>query len=170
MIETEGEQATQTWLNGFVKSFARPPVGGDTDQLKAAAAGQCDLAVANSYYFGRLVNSDKAEDQAVVEKLGVFWPNQGVNDRGTHVNVSGIGVTASSQNKQNAISLIEFLLSNESQTWYAEVNNEYPVVSGNAYPSSLASYGVFKADSVNLTKLGENNRRAVELMDKAGWK
>ncbi|WP_191601311.1 Fe(3+) ABC transporter substrate-binding protein [Marinomonas algicola] len=170
MIEIDGEANTQEWINGLVKNFARPPVGGDTDQLKAVAAGECDIAVANTYYFGRLVNSKKAEDRAVAEKLGLFWPNQGSGDRGAHVNVSGIGVTASSENTENAVKLIEYLLSDKSQTWYAEVNNEYPVVKGNPYPSSLVKYGEFKSDQLNLTKLGENNRRAVEMMDIAGWK
>ncbi|MFT2111520.1 Fe(3+) ABC transporter substrate-binding protein [Marinomonas sp. 2405UD68-3] len=170
MLEAADEAHTQEWLNGLVKNFARPPVGGDTDQLKAVAAGECDITVANTYYFGRLVNSKKAESQAVAEKLGVFWPNQGKGDRGAHVNVSGIGVTASSENKENAIKLIEFLLSDKSQTWYAEINNEYPVVNGISPPSSLAQYGEFKSDQLNLTKLGENNRRAVEMMDIAGWK
>ncbi len=170
MIEADGVEHTQEWLSGLVKNFARPPVGGDTDQLKAVAAGECDIAVANTYYFGRLLNSKKAESQAVAEKLGLFWPNQDSEDRGAHVNVSGIGVTASSENKENAMKLIEFLLSDKSQTWYAEINNEYPIVEGISPPSSLAEFGEFKSDQLNLTKLGENNRQAVEMMDASGWK
>ena len=170
MLEADGAASTQAWLAGFVKNFARPPVGGDTDQLKAAAAGECDIAIANTYYFGRLVQSTKAEDQAIAAKLNLFWPNQATDERGAHVNVTGVGVTASSSNTENAIKLMEFLLSDESQTWYAEVNNEYPVVQGNAMPTSLTAYGHFKADSLGLTKLGENNRQAVEMMDMAGWK
>lgn len=168
MIEVEGTQATEDFANGLVANFARPPAGGDTDQLRAAAAGLCDIAIANTYYFGRLMNSDKAEDQEVVNALGVFWPNQ--EGRGTHVNVSGIGLTKASKNKEEAIQLVEYMLSDEAQQWYASVNNEYPVVADVSISGALESLGEFKADSVNLSVLGERNREAVELMDRAGWK
>lgn len=170
MIDANGEKATQNWLNGLTKTFARPPVGGDKDQLKAAAAGLCDIAIANTYYFGYMLNSTKADEKGAASKLGLFWPNQASGERGAHVNVSGIGLTRAATNKKAALQLIEFLLSDESQTWYAEVNNEYPVVAGNPFPKSLKQYGTFKSDSLSLTVLGENNRKAVEMMDKAGWK
>ena len=130
----------------------------------------CDLAIANTYYFGRLINSDKAADREVANKLAVFWPNQGEGDRGVHVNVSGAGVTKHSKNSENAIALIEFLASPESQAWYAAVNNEYPAVEGVKISETLKGFGQFRADDVALSKLGENNRAAVELMDRAGWK
>ncbi|RVU32093.1 Fe(3+) ABC transporter substrate-binding protein [Neptunomonas marina] len=168
MIEANGAQATETWAKGLVANFAKPPAGGDTDQLRAAAAGVCDVTLANTYYFGRLANSQKAADQAIVEKLGVFWPNQ--QDRGVHMNVSGAGVTKSARNKDNAMKLLEFLVSHDSQEWYAQVNNEYPVVPGTGVSATLTQFGDFKADTVKLSKLGENNRAAVELMDRAGWK
>lgn len=168
MIEAKGEQATAQFAQGLVKNMARKPTGGDTDQLRAAAAGVCDIAIANTYYFGRLANSSKAKDLAVVEKLAIFWPNQ--NERGTHVNVSGVGLTKAAKHKADAVKLIEFMLNETSQIWYSEVNNEYPVVAGVAPSNTLASWGEFKADSLNLTKLGENNRAAVKLMDRAGWK
>jgi iron(III) transport system substrate-binding protein len=168
MIDAKGEAAAETFANGLVGNMARPPAGGDTDQLKAAAAGVCDIAIANTYYFGRLVNSEKASDNEVAAKLGVFWPNQA--DRGTHVNVSGIGITKASTNVEEATKLIEFMLTAESQTWYSEVNNEYPVLKGAQPSETLNSWGNFKADTVNLTVLGENNRAAVELMDRARWK
>lgn len=167
MIASRGEAATEAFAKGLVANFARPPAGGDTDQLKAAAAGVCDIAIANTYYFGRLMISDKKADQAVADSLGVFWPNQ--QDRGTHVNVSGIGLTKASKNTAEAVKLIEFMLSDEAQTWYSEVNNEYPVVEGVAPSAALKSLGEFKADALNLTLLGDNNRKAVELMDRAGW-
>lgn len=170
MIDANGEAETLEWMKGLVANFARPPAGGDTDQLKAAAAGVCDIAVANTYYFGRLGSSDKAEDRAVFEKLNLFWPNQAADKRGAHVNVSGIGITASSKNTDNAKQLIEFLTNTQSQEWYAHVNNEYPVVEGIAPPKSLAKFGDFKSDDVSLSVLGENNRQAVKLMDQAGWK
>ena len=169
MIEANGAEAAESWAAGMVANFARPPAGGDTDQLRAAAAGECDLAVANTYYFGRLAASDKEEDRAVAAALTAFWPNQGEGDRGVHVNVSGVGITASAQNRDSAIRLIEFLVSPEAQTWYAEVNHEYPVVPGVAASATLESFSSFKEDTLNLTVLGVNNRQAVEAMDRAGW-
>ena len=168
MIEADGIAQTETWARGLVANFARKPAGGDTDQLRAAAAGQCDIAIANTYYFGRLVNSDKEKDQKVAVSLGVFWPNQ--DGRGAHINVSGAGITRYAPHREAAERLLEFLVSPESQTWYAEVNNEYPVVVDAAIPATLMSFGKFKGDSLNLTRLGENNRAAVQLMDRAGWR
>ncbi|WP_286239672.1 Fe(3+) ABC transporter substrate-binding protein [Neptuniibacter halophilus] len=168
MIDASGVEKTEAWAKGLVANFAKPPAGGDTDQLKAAAAGVCDLAIANTYYFGRLLNSNKPDLQAVAGKLGVFWPNQ--DDRGVHMNVSGVGVTKHARNVDNAIKLMEFMASDESQAWYAEVNNEYPVVEGAKISDTLSGLGQFKADDIVLSKLGDNNRAAVELMDRAGWK
>ncbi|MGO2236748.1 MAG: Fe(3+) ABC transporter substrate-binding protein [Marinomonas sp.] len=170
MIDANGEKQTLEWIKGLVANFARPPAGGDTDQLKAAAAGVCDIAIANTYYFGRLGLSDKADERAVFNKLKMFWPNQADNERGAHVNVSGIGITASAKNKENAQQLIDFLTNKQSQEWYANVNNEYAVIEGVAPPKSLATFGEFKADKVSLSVLGENNRQAVKLMDQGGWK
>ena len=170
MIEASGVEQTEAWAEGLVGNFARPPAGGDTDQLRAVAAGECDVAVANTYYFGRLAASSKEEDQAVAAALKVFWPNQGEGDRGVHMNVSGVGITASAQNRESAIRLLEFLVSPEAQTWYAEVNHEYPVVPGVAASETLESFGAFNEDTLNLTTLGANNRQAVELMDRAGWR
>ncbi len=168
MIASIGVNASEDWAEGLVTNFARKPAGGDTDQLRAVAAGQCDIAIANTYYFGRLVNSKKEKDRTVANSLGVFWPNQA--DRGAHVNVSGAGVTKHAKHPQAAQRLLEFLVGAESQAWYAEVNNEYPVVAGAAVSETLKSFGEFKADSLNLNQLGENNRAAVELMDRAGWR
>ena len=170
MIEAHGVERTEEWAKGMVANFARPPAGGDTDQLRAAAAGECDLAVANTYYFGRLAASAKEEDRAVAAALTAFWPNQGAGERGVHVNVSGVGITANAQNRDSAIRLIEFLVSPEAQTWYAEVNQEYPVVPGVPASETLESFGSFAEDTLNLTALGANNRQAVELMDRAGWR
>ena len=168
MIEAHGIDQTEAWAKGLVANFARKPAGGDTDQLRAAAAGLCDIAIANTYYYGRLVNSSKEEDREVANSLGVFWPNQG--DRGAHINVSGAAVTKHASHGAEAERLLEFLVSDASQTWYAEVNNEYPVVAGAAVSDTLKSFGDFKGDSLNLTRLGENNRAAVQLMDRAGWR
>jgi iron(III) transport system substrate-binding protein len=168
MIEARGVEETETWAKGLVGNFARNPAGGDTDQLRAASAGLCDIAIANTYYFGRLVKSQKEKDQQVAKNLKIFWPNQ--NDRGAHVNVSGAGITKYAKHRKAAERLLEFLVNTESQTWYGEINNEYPVVSDAKIPALLNSFGDFKADTLNLSRLGENNRAAVELMDRAGWR
>ncbi|MBJ6610839.1 MAG: Fe(3+) ABC transporter substrate-binding protein [Candidatus Thiothrix moscowensis] len=168
MIAVNGVEKTQAWAEGFVKNFARPPEGGDRDQIKAAAAGQCDIALSNTYYYGQMLTGEEAEDKAAAEKVAIFWPNQ--QDRGVHVNISGAAVTKVAKNKDNAVKLMEFLVSDESQKWYAEANQEYPVKAGVAASEMLKSWGEFKADSVNLSELGKNNAEAVKVMDKAGWK
>lgn len=168
MIDANGIKATEQWAKGLVANFAKPPAGGDTDQLRAAAAGVCDIAIANTYYFGRLLKSNKEESQAVASKLAAFWPNQ--DDRGVHMNVSGVGLTKHARNADNAIRLMEFMASDQSQAWYGDENNEYPVVDGAEISATLNELGRFKADDIELSKLGENNRAAVELMDRAGWK
>ncbi len=167
MLAALGSSQMETWLPSFVKNFARPPVGGDRDQIKAVAAGQCDVAVANTYYLFGMLNADEDQKKAA-QKLGVFWPNQ--SDRGTHVNVSGVSLTAHSPNKDIAIDLIEFLTTEESQAWYAEVNGEYPVRDGVKVNDLLKQWGDFKKDSINLSELGKNNAQAVKLMDRSGWK
>jgi iron(III) transport system substrate-binding protein len=168
MIASDGEAATEAWAKGFVANFARPPKGGDRDQLKAAAAGLCDIAVANTYYFGMMLAGNDPEQREAAEKLAIFWPNQG--DRGTHVNVSGIGLTTAAKNRDNAVALMEFLAGPEAQKWYAEANHEYPVRTGVPWSDTLESWGRFKADTLNLSVLGENNPAAVMLMDRAGWR
>ncbi len=168
MIAAHGVEETEAWARGLVANFARKPAGGDTDQLRAAAAGQCDIVIANTYYYGRLASSEKEADRKVAEALGVFWPNQG--DRGAHVNVSGAGITLHAKHPEAAERLLEFLVNAESQTWYAEINNEYPVVADAQISELLQSWGEFKSDSINLSHLGENNRAAVQLMDRAGWR
>lgn len=168
MIEAHGVEQTEEWARGLVANFARKPAGGDTDQLRAVAAGQCDLAVANTYYYGRLAGSDKPADREVADALGLFWPNQ--SDRGAHINVSGAGVTRHARHPEAAERLLEFLVAPESQTWYAEVNREYPVVVDARTSALLDSWGEFESDSLNLSRLGENNRDAVKVMDRAGWR
>lgn len=168
MIAAKGPEATEEWAEGLVANLARPPKGGDRDQIKAAAAGECDIAVANTYYLAGMLTGKDAADKKAAEAMGVFWPNQ--NDRGVHVNVSGAAVTASAKNKDAAVRLIEFLASPEAQQWYAENNGEYPVREGVPVSAGLATWGSFKADPLNLERLGELNAEAVRLMDRAGWK
>lgn len=164
-----GEPAkTSAFLNAFVKNFAQPPKGGDRDQIKAVANGVCDIAIANTYYLAGMVNSNNVEQQDAASKVKIFWPNQG--GRGVHVNISGAGIIKSSKNRDAAIKLLKFLVSEDAQAWYAEANFEYPVRKGVAYSTLLESWGTFQADIVNLSKLGELNAEAVKLMDKAGWR
>ena len=162
-------EATEQWARGLVAKFARKPGGGDTDQLRAVAARQCDIAVANTYYYGKMLTNKKDASQVkAAEAMGVFWPNQ--NGRGTHVNISGAGVTKHAKNRDNAIKLLEFLVSPESQKWYAEVNFEYPVREDAEISALVKSWGDFKSDQLNLDVLGKNNAEAVRMMDRAGWK
>lgn len=168
MIATTGEAATENWAKGFVANFARRPQGGDRDQIKAAAAGMCDIVIANTYYFGAMLTGNDPAQKAAADKLAVFWPNQA--DRGTHVNISGAGVTAAAKNRKNAIKLLEYLVSKNAQKWYAEVNQEYPVRAGVKSSKILKGLGKFTPDSVNLSELGKGNAAAVQLMDRAGWK
>ncbi|MDX1376939.1 MAG: Fe(3+) ABC transporter substrate-binding protein [Burkholderiales bacterium] len=168
MIASDGEEKTQRWLEDFVANFARAPKGGDRDQIKAAVAGECDIAIANTYYLMYMLGGDDAEQKRIAEQVNIFWPNQ--DGRGTHVNVSGAGVAAHAPNKENAVKLLEFLVNDQSQEWYAEVNNEYPVKPGVPRSAVIESFGDFKQDSLNLSTLGELNATAVKLMDKAGWK
>jgi iron(III) transport system substrate-binding protein len=168
MIANDGEQQTEAWASGLVANFARPPKGGDRDQIKAAAAGQCDIAIANTYYAGAMLSGKDEEQKAAAAKMGLFWPNQ--EGRGAHVNVSGVGMTVAAKNSENAMKLMEYLVGEEAQKWYAEVNQEYPVRTGVAWSEILESWGEFKADTLNLSRLGELNGDAVRLMDRAGWK
>lgn len=168
LIAADGEEATETWAKGLVANLAKPPQGGDRDQIKAAAAGQCDLAIANTYYLAGMLGSADTAEQAAASQMGVFWPNQA--GRGAHVNVSGAAVTKAAKRKSEAIQLLEFMATPESQAWYAQANGEYPVVPGVEVGETLAAWGPFKADTLNLARLGELNGEAARLMDRAGWK
>ena len=168
LIAAHGEAETEAWARGLVANMARPPKGGDRDQISAVAAGQCDIAVANTYYLGTMLNSSDPAQREAAAKVAVFWPNQ--EGRGAHVNISGAGVTRHAQNRDNAVKLLEFMVSEESQRWYADANLEYPVRSGIPLNATLEAWGTFKADTLNLAELGRNNAAAVRLMDRAGWK
>ena len=168
IIEAKGEAAAQDWAKAVVANFARDPQGGDTDQIRAVAAGECDLAVGNSYYFARLMRSAKDKDKKVVEAVGVVFPNQ--DNRGTHVNISGAGVLKSATNTDQAIRFLEYMTSEAAQRYFADGNNEYPVVAGVAPNSTLASLGTFKQDPVGVSAYGENQPLAQKIFDRAGWK
>lgn len=168
MIAAHGVEETEQWAEGLVANMARPPKGGDRDQIKAVAAGQCDIAIANTYYLAGMLQSKDPAQREAAEAVAVFWPNQ--DGRGTHVNVSGAAVTTAADDPEAAIRLIAFLASPESQAWYAEANGEYPIRDGIDPSPLLAAWGPFKADPLGLEQLGELNADAVLTMDRAGWR
>jgi len=168
MIASQGEAKTEAWAKGVVANLARAPKGGDTDQIKAVAAGEGDIAVSNTYYLARLMASTKPEDAAVVAELAVIFPNQ--KDRGTHVNVSGAGVAKYSPNRANAVKFLEYLASKEAQAYFAMGNYEFPVVGGVKLHPVIQAWAEFKEDNVNAATFGKNNEAALKLMDRAGWK
>jgi iron(III) transport system substrate-binding protein len=168
IIASDGEEAAETWAQGIVNNMAREPEGGDTDQIKAVAAGECDVAVSNHYYLARLLASEDPADQEVANAVGIFFPNQ--DDRGTHVNISGAAVVAGAPNRDNAVAFIEFLASSEAQAIFAEQGFEFPVVNGVAASDIIQGFGEFKTDTLNVATYGENNPLAVQIMDRVGWK
>ncbi len=168
ILAAHGEKATEEWARGIVANLARRPQGGDSDQILAVAAGEGDIAVSNTYYFGRIAGSSKPEDKAVADKVGVFFPNQ--NDRGTHVNISGAGVLKNAPNKDNAVKFLEYLVSPPAQKIFAEGNYEYPVSKVAEMAPVIASWGSFKEDTLNAAVFGKNNEEALKIMDRAGWK
>lgn len=167
LIETYGESRTEEWAISLVANFARSPQGGDTDQIRAAAAGLCDVAVANHYYLARLMQSDNEEDQEVANAVQIYFPPAEFG--GTHVNISGAGIAANSPNRENAVRFIEYLATEEAQKLYAVGNNEFPITDIEL-PAALESMGDFESDAVNVTSYGVNNPLAIRLMDRAGWK
>ena len=168
MLAHHGPEETEKWIRGLVGNFARDPKGGDRDQVKAVAAGQCKLALVNTYYLAGMLSSDIDTEVAAAKQVALFWPNQ--DGRGAHVNVSGAGVTRSAQHRDAAVRLLEFLVGIPAQEWYGKTNHEFPVRAGVAAGDVLQSWGAFRADSLNLAVLGENNQAAVRAMDRAGWK
>jgi iron(III) transport system substrate-binding protein len=169
LIEHLGEARAEQWAKGVVDNFARSPKGGDTDQILGVASGECGVAITNSYYYVRLLKSTKPEDQKVIAATGLIWPNQ--KTTGTHMNVSGAGVIKTAKNKDAAIKYMEYLTSNEAQTYFAEGNNEWPVVKGAVLNNkALASLGTFKMDPLNIGMLGKNQPAAQKIFDRVGYK
>jgi iron(III) transport system substrate-binding protein len=169
MIAAVGPEKAESWARGVVANMARQPKGGDTDQLVALAAGECDIAVANTYYFVRLMKSSKPAEKAAADKIGVVFPNQ--SGRGAHVNISGAGVAKHAPHRDAAVKFLEYLASPEAQAYFAGGNNEYPVVGKlDAANRELASLGEFRKDSLNVSLLGRNQAAAQQIYDRAGWK
>jgi len=168
LVAALGEEEAEEWARAVVANFARPPQGNDTDQLRDVAAGVGDVALVNSYYVGRLLNSDDAATRDLAQRVGMVFPNQ--DDRGTHINVSGGGVTAHAPNRAQAIQLLEFLVSQEAQQAFAQANFEYPVRPDVEWAPTLQAWGDFRPDTLNLERLGELNNEAVRIFDRVGWR
>jgi iron(III) transport system substrate-binding protein len=168
LISHDGEAAAEAWAKGVVANFARAPQGGDTDQIRAVAAGECDVTLANTYYYARLMKSGKPEDKAVVEKTGVVWPNQ--DGRGAHINISGGGIARHAPHADAARRFLEYLSGSEAQGYFADGNNEYPVVSETLNNPALKTLGNFKADTLNVEAYGRHQAAAQMIYDRVGWK
>jgi len=168
LIAHNGVEKAQDWANGVVANMARKPQGGDTDQIKAVVAGECDISVGNTYYLGKLAASDKAENQEIASKIRVVFPNQ--DTTGAHVNISGAAVTKSSKNTENAVKFIEFLASDEAQKIYADLIFEYPIRDSIEVSPVVKAWGEFKADEIALSEFAKYQADAVKVFDKAGWR
>ena len=170
LVANLGSDVASKWSEGIINNFARDPKGNDRDQVKAIAAGQGDVAIVNSYYIGLLLSSEKEEEKKAGNSVSVFFPNQGDDDRGSHINISGIGLAKNSPNKENAIKLMEYLTSEEAQNTY--VNNSYEYAANpKVKPSKIVQdWGSFKIDKLDLNMLGKYRNEAIQIFDKTGWK
>lgn len=171
VMEHLGEKPTEQWLKGMVANMARTPTGGDTDQIKSVASGECGVAVTNTYYLARLMRSDKAEDKAVVQKVGVVFPNQ--SSWGTHVNIAGGAVAKSAPHASNAIKFLEYLASPSAQNHFADGNNEWPAARGvhiNNPALQAMTGGSFKSETVPINVVGMNQVKVQQMLDRVGFK
>jgi iron(III) transport system substrate-binding protein len=169
LVERNGEKATEEWARGMVANFARPPRGGDTDQIKGAASGECGIALANSYYYARLLRSTKPEDKELMSKVSFVWPNQASS--GTHVNIAGGAVARNAPHREAAIKFLEYLASDEAQSYFANGNNEWPAVPSVALKNpALESMGKFKAEKISISSIGKNQIAAQKILDRVGYK
>ncbi len=169
LIAHHGETAAEKWAAGVVANMARPPRGNDRAQVKAVAIGECDIAVVNSYYLGNMQTSSDQSERDAAAKVALFFPNQ--SDRGTHINISGAGITKHASNRDNARKLLEFMVSDEAQKWYADSNHEYPVKAGIEVSPIVKAWGYpFKEDNLDMGQLGIYNVTAVKIFDRVGWR
>jgi iron(III) transport system substrate-binding protein len=171
MTEHLGPAATEVWLKGMVDNMARAPKGGDTDQIKAVASGECGIAVTNTYYLARLMRSTNPADKAVIERVGVVFPNQ--QSWGTHVNVAGGAVARFAKNQANAMKFLEYLVSPDAQNHFANGNNEWPVVKGLKLDNpalQAMTGGSFKSELVPISAVGMNQIKVQQMLDRVGFK
>ena len=169
IIAANGESAAKTWAQGLVANFARSPRGNDRAQIKAISAGECAITIVNHYYYGKLINSSNDEERRWAESVNIIIPNQGENDRGAHINISGGGIAKYSKNREEAESFLEFLISKEAQKLYASINYEYPVISDIELPDTLEAWGRFKEDNLPIEKLADSYLEAQMIIDHVGW-
>ncbi len=168
MVAHHGAGETEKWLEGVRDNLARKPAGNDRAQVKAIFAGECDIALGNTYYMGLMQTNEKEpEQQTWADSVRILFPN--TDDRGSHVNVAGVILTKNAPNQDNAVKLIEFLSSDEAQQIYAETNHEYPVKPGVAVSERVASWGEFKKDTLSLADIAKNRKTASELIDEVGF-
>lgn len=168
LIAHLGKDAIQDWATAVVGNFARSPQGGDTDQLRGIASGECKIAMSNTYYFARILRKgDKSITADQVGNIGWVFPNQ--NSIGAHMNVSGGGVAKNAPNKDNAIKFLEYLASEQAQEYFSAGNDEYPAVAGVGLAPSVAQLGIFRPDTIGLSDIAKNVDAAVEALNKAGW-
>ncbi|QOG11965.1 Fe(3+) ABC transporter substrate-binding protein [Arcobacter sp. FWKO B] len=168
IIANHGEAKALEFTKGLVANFARDPKGNDRDQIRAVAAGDGDIAIVNTYYLGIMLNSKDTKDVEIANSVKIFFPAQ--DAQGTHMNISGAGVTKYAKNKENAVKLIEFLSSTEAQTMFAEANHEFPVNEAVKASGTVASWGEFKEDQLPLNEVGKYNKKAVEIATHGNWK
>lgn len=168
MVAHIGAEETEKWLEGVRDNLARKPAGNDRAQVKAIFAGECDIALGNTYYMGKMETNDKEPEQKEwAESVRILFPNS--EDRGSHVNLAGIVLTKHAPNQDNAIKLIEFLTSENAQKIYAESNFEYPVTPGVAVSERVKNWGALKPDSLSLADIAKNRKTASELVDRVGF-
>lgn len=164
-----GEEATLDWAKAVVANFARDPQGGDTDQLRGIASGECDIAMSNTYYYSRALRiGDSTMSAEDIANIGWVFPNQ--NDIGAHMNISGGGVAAHAPNRENAIRFLEYLTSEQAQDYFSAGNDEYPAVPGVGLSPSVAALGIFRADTIDLSEIAGNIEAAQRILNEAGWK
>lgn len=169
LVERDGEQATENWARGMVSNFARPPRGGDTDQIKGVASGECAVALANTYYYVRMMRSTKPEDREAMNKIGFVWPNQKTS--GAHVNVAGGGVARNAPHREAAVKFLEYLASDSAQRNFSDGNNEWPAVPSVAtHNPALESLGKFRTEKLSIATIGKNQIVAQKILDRAGYK
>jgi iron(III) transport system substrate-binding protein len=169
VVEHLGADKAEQWLKGVVDNMARAPKGGDTDQIKAVASGECGIGLTNTYYVARLMRSDKPEDRAVMDKVAVVFPNQ--SSWGTHVNIAGGAVAKNAKNREAAVKFLEYLASDEAQAYFANGNNEYPAVPSVKLPNpALDALGKFKAELIPISVVGLNTVKVQQMLDRVGYK
>ena len=168
LVSYLGKEKAQDWAYGIVNNFSRTPKGNDRTQMTSVVLGECDITLANTYYLGKWISSEKEKERQYANKISVFFPNQ--KNRGAHINISGAAVVKYAKNPENAVKLIEFLAGDEAQELYAESNHEYPIRDNIKVSDIVQSWGYpFKKDKLSLEELGKNNNIAVQIFDKVNW-